>query len=118
MEFVPICVYLVISLLLSLILIGVSFLFAFSFSLAYPEKLSAHECGFDPSDDARSRFDIRFYLVSILFIIFDLEVTSSFPWAVSLNKIGLFGFWSMMVFLLISTIGFVYEWKKGALDWE
>ena len=118
MEFAPICVYLVISLLLSLILIGVSFLFASSSSLAYPEKLSAYECGFDPLDDARSRFDIRFYLVSILFIIFDLEVTFLFPWAVSLNKIGLFGFWSMIVFLLILTIGFIYEWKKGALDWE
>nr|YP_009674820.1 NADH dehydrogenase subunit 3 [Fossombronia foveolata]QDE12802.1 NADH dehydrogenase subunit 3 [Fossombronia foveolata]QIA59933.1 NADH dehydrogenase subunit 3 [Fossombronia cristula] len=118
MEFAPIFVYSVISLLLSLILIGVSFLFASSSSSAYPEKLSAHECGFDPSDDARSRFDIRFYLVSILSIIFDLEVTFLFPWAVSPNKIGSFGFWSMMVFLFISTIGFVYEWKKGALDWE
>nr|YP_003412099.1 NADH dehydrogenase subunit 3 [Phaeoceros laevis]ACT75307.1 NADH dehydrogenase subunit 3 [Phaeoceros laevis] len=118
MEFVPICVYLVISSLLFLILIGVSFLFAFSSSLAYPEKLSAHECGSDPSDDVRSRFDIRFYFVLISSIISDLEVTSLFPWAVSPNKIGLFGFWSMMVFSLISTIGFVYEWKKGALDWE
>nr|YP_009431770.1 NADH dehydrogenase subunit 3 [Calypogeia arguta]ASZ80283.1 NADH dehydrogenase subunit 3 [Calypogeia arguta]UYI31561.1 NADH dehydrogenase subunit 3 [Calypogeia arguta] len=118
MEFAPIFVYLVISLLLSLILIGVSFPFASSSSLAYPEKLSAYECGFDPFDDARSRFDIRFYLVSILFIISDPEVTFLFPWAVSLNKIGSFGFWSMMVFSLISTIGFVYEWKKGALDWE
>nr|YP_009775887.1 NADH dehydrogenase subunit 3 [Bartramia patens]QJA16113.1 NADH dehydrogenase subunit 3 [Bartramia patens] len=118
MEFAPICVYLVISLPFSLILIGVSFLFAFSFNLVYPEKLSAYECGFDPFDDARSRFDIRFYLVSILFIIFDPEVTFLFPWAVSLNKIGLFGFWSMIVFLLILTIGFLYEWKKGALDWE
>nr|YP_009755793.1 NADH dehydrogenase subunit 3 [Gonatozygon brebissonii]QIQ23071.1 NADH dehydrogenase subunit 3 [Gonatozygon brebissonii] len=126
MEFAPISVYLVISLLLSLILVGVSFLFASSSNLAYPEKLSAYECGFDPFDDARSRFDIRFYLVSILFIIFGatvsnqviLEVTFLFPWAVSLKKIGLFGFWSMMVFLLILTIGFIYEWKKGALDWE
>jgi NADH:ubiquinone oxidoreductase subunit 3 (subunit A) len=118
MEFAPISVYLVISLALSLILIGVSFLFSASSNLAYPEKLSAYECGFDPFDDARSRFDIRFYLVSILFIIFDLEVTFLFPWAVSLNKIGLFGFWSMMVFLVILTIGFIYEWKKGALDWE
>jgi NADH:ubiquinone oxidoreductase subunit 3 (subunit A) len=118
MEFAPISVYLVISLALSLILIGVSFLFSASSNLAYPEKLSAYECGFDPFDDARSRFDIRFYLVSILFIIFDLEVTFLFPWAVSLNRIGLFGFWSMMIFLIILTIGFIYEWKKGALDWE
>nr|WRK84408.1 Nad3 [Phylloglossum drummondii] len=118
MEFAPICVYLVISLLLSLISIGVSLLFASPSGSAYPEKLSAHECGFDPFDDARSRSDIRFYPVSISSITFDLEVTFLFPWAISLNKIGLFGFWSMMVFLLISTIGFAYEWKKGALDWE
>lgn len=117
LEFAPICIYLVISLLVSLILLGVPFLFASNGS-TYPEKLSAYECGFDPFGDARSRFDIRFYLVSILFIIFDLEVTFFFPWAVSLNKIDLFGFWSMMVFLLILTIGFLYEWKKGALDRE
>lgn len=117
LEFAPIFIYLVISLLVSLILLGVPFLFA-SNSSTYPEKLSAYECGFDPFGDARSRFDIRFYLVSILFIIFDLEVTFFFPWAVSLNKIDLFGFWSMMAFLLILTIGFLYEWKRGALDWE
>jgi NADH-ubiquinone oxidoreductase chain 3 len=118
MEFAPICVYLIISLLLSLILIGVSFLFASSSSLAYPKKLLAYECGFDPHDNLRSRFDIQFYLVSILFIMFDLEVTFFFAWVVSLNKIGLFGFWSMIVLLLILMIGFIYEWKKGALDWE
>nr|YP_009132629.1 NADH dehydrogenase subunit 3 [Aneura pinguis]AKA63301.1 NADH dehydrogenase subunit 3 [Aneura pinguis]AKU36844.1 NADH dehydrogenase subunit 3 [Aneura pinguis]WHW96335.1 NADH dehydrogenase subunit 3 [Aneura pinguis]WHW96377.1 NADH dehydrogenase subunit 3 [Aneura pinguis]WHW96419.1 NADH dehydrogenase subunit 3 [Aneura pinguis] len=117
-EFAPISVYSIISLLLSSISIGVSFPFASSSSLAYPEKLSAHECGFDPFDDARSRFDIRFYLVSISFIISDSEVTSLFPWAVSLNRIGSFGFWSMMVPSPILTIGSVYEWKKGALDWE
>jgi NADH-quinone oxidoreductase subunit A len=82
------------------------------------EKLSPYECGFEPFDDARSKFDVRFYLVSILFIIFDLEVAFLFPWAVSLGKIGLFGFWSMMVFLLVLTVGFIYEWKKGALEWE
>lgn len=116
-EFSPILIYLVISLLVSLILLGLPFLFS-SNSSTYPEKLSAYECGFDPFGDARSRFDIRFYLVSILFIIFDLEVTFFFPWAVSPNKIDLFGFWSMMAFLLILTIGFLYEWKRGALDWE
>jgi NADH:ubiquinone oxidoreductase subunit 3 (subunit A) len=83
-----------------------------------PEKISAYECGFDPFDDARGRFDIRFYLVAILFIIFDLEVSFLFPWAVVLRDIGSFGFWSMMVFLGILTIGFVYEWMKGALDWD
>ena len=82
------------------------------------EKVSAYECGFEAFDDARSRFDVRFYLVAILFIIFDLEVAFLFPWAVSLGEIGLFGFWSMVVFLGILTIGFIYEWKKGALEWE
>ena len=82
------------------------------------EKLSAYECGFEAFDDARGRFDVRFYLVAILFIIFDLEVAFLFPWAVSLGSIGIFGFWSMMIFLLIVTIGFIYEWKKGALEWE
>ncbi|MBL24669.1 MAG: NADH-quinone oxidoreductase subunit A [Rhodospirillaceae bacterium] len=82
------------------------------------EKLSAYECGFEAFDDARSQFDVRFYLVAILFIIFDLEVAFLFPWAVALGDIGLFGFWSMVVFLGILTIGFVYEWRKGALEWE
>jgi NADH-quinone oxidoreductase subunit A len=82
------------------------------------EKLSAYECGFDAFDDARTKFDVRFYLVAILFIIFDLEIAFLFPWAVSLGNIGLFGFWSMVVFLIILTIGFIYEWNKGALEWE
>ena len=82
------------------------------------EKLSAYECGFEAFDDARGRFDVRFYLVAILFIIFDLEVAFLFPWAVSLGKIGIFGFWSMIIFLFFLTIGFIYEWKKGALEWE
>ncbi len=84
----------------------------------YGEKLSAYECGFDAFDDARRRFDVRFYLVAILFIIFDLEVAFLFPWAVSLAKIGLFGFLSMMGFLAVLTVGFIYEWRKGALEWE
>ncbi len=83
-----------------------------------PEKLSAYECGFDAFDDARHKFDVRFYLVAILFIIFDLEVAFLFPWAVTLGKIGMFGFWSMVCFLGVLTVGFIYEWKKGALDWE
>ena len=82
------------------------------------EKLSAYECGFDAFDDARHKFDVRYYLVAILFIIFDLEVAFLFPWAVALGDIGFFGFWSMMVFLGVLTIGFIYEWKKGALEWE
>jgi NADH-quinone oxidoreductase subunit A len=83
-----------------------------------PEKTSAYECGFEAFDDSRSKFDVRFYLVSILFIIFDLEVAFLFPWAVSLGQIGMFGFWSMMLFLGVLTVGFIYEWKKGALEWE
>ena len=83
-----------------------------------PEKLSAYECGFEAFDDSRMEFDVRFYLVAILFIIFDLEIAFLFPWAISLGNIGAFGFWSMMVFIGILTVGFIYEWKKGALDWE
>ena len=83
-----------------------------------PEKLSAYECGFDAFDDSRMEFDVRFYLVAILFIIFDLEIAFLFPWAISLGNIGALGFWSMMIFLFILTIGFIYEWKKGALDWD
>ena len=82
------------------------------------EKNSAYECGFEAFSDSRHKFDVRFYLVAILFIIFDLEVAFLFPWAISLGKIGIFGFWSMMIFLGILTIGFIYEWRKGALEWE
>ena len=83
-----------------------------------PEKLSAYECGFEAFGDSRMEFDVRFYLVAILFIIFDLEIAFLFPWAISLGNIGSLGFWSMMIFLFILTVGFVYEWKKGALDWD
>ena len=83
-----------------------------------PEKLSAYECGFEAFGDSRMEFDVRFYLVAILFIIFDLEIAFLFPWAISLGNIGSLGFWSMMIFLFVLTIGFVYEWKKGALDWD
>jgi NADH:ubiquinone oxidoreductase subunit 3 (subunit A) len=115
-EYAPILLYLGVSLALSFLILGLSFVF--STQKADPEKLSAYECGFDPFDDARSRFDIRFYLVAILFLIFDLEVTFLFPWAVSLSDVQFFGFWTMMIFLLILTLGFIYEWKKGALEWE
>jgi len=116
-EYVAILIYFVIALALALIILGLSFVFATR--KADPEKkISAYECGFDPFDDARSRFDIQFYLVAILFIIFDLEVAFLFPWALTLSKIGYFGFWSMMVFLIVLTIGFLYEWRKGALDWS
>ncbi len=115
-EYLAIFIYFLIATGLAIILLGVSFIAASR--KPDPEKISAYECGFDPFDDARSRFDVQFYLVAILFIIFDLEVTFLFPWALVLNKVGLFGFWSMMAFLLILTIGFVYEWRKGALDWS
>jgi NADH-quinone oxidoreductase subunit A len=102
-------------------LIGLALLIA-PFIVAYkspdPEKLSAYECGFNAFDDARMKFDIRFYLVSILFIIFDLEVAFLFPWAVVFSKVGWYGFWSVMVFLGVLTVGFIYEWKKGALEWD
>jgi len=87
-------------------------------SKPYKEKNSPYECGFEPFEDARMKFDVRYYLVAILFILFDLEITFLFPWAVVINKIGLFGFISMLIFLGILVVGFVYEWKKGALDWE
>ena len=102
-------------------MIGLTFLLAaFVIAVRNPdsEKVSAYECGFNAFDDARMKFDIRFYLVAILFIIFDLEVAFLFPWAISFGSIGLFGYCSMMVFLLILTIGFIYEWKKGALEWD
>ena len=101
--------------------IGLALLVA-PFLVAYrrpdPEKLSAYECGFNAFDDARMKFDVRFYLVAILFIIFDLEVSFLFPWAVAFGELGLFGFWSMMVFLGVLTIGFIYEWRRGALEWD
>jgi NADH-quinone oxidoreductase subunit A len=115
-EYFPILVFLAIAGAVSIAMVAASFLVARQ--RPNTEKLSPYECGFDPFDDARIRFDVRYYLVAILFIIFDLEVAFLFPWAVSLGDIGMFGFWSMMVFLAVLTIGFIYEWKKGALEWE
>ena len=116
LEYLPILIFLGLAIVLAAI-------FVFAAMVLAPqrpdsEKLSAYECGFAAFDDARSRFDVRFYLVSILFIIFDLEVAFLFPWAVALGDIGVYGFWSMVVFLGILTVGFIYEWKKGALEWE
>ena len=115
-DYFPIILFLLISFLLSCGFIIVNFLF--SPKNPDPEKLSAYECGFEPFNDSRMEFDVRFYLVAILFIIFDLEIAFLFPWAISLGSIGLLGFISMMIFLFILTVGFIYEWKKGALDWE
>ena len=115
-EYLPILVFLILAFVISIGAIFSSLVIGSN--NAYSDKNSTYECGFDPFDDSRSRFEVKFYLVAILFIIFDLEVAFLFPWAVSLGNIGLLGFWSMMFFLLILTVGFVYEWKKGALDWE
>ena len=115
-DYFSIILFLIIALILSIGFIVINFLF--SPKKPDPEKLSAYECGFEPFNDSRMEFDVRFYLVAILFIIFDLEIAFLFPWAISLGNIGLLGFISMMIFLIILTVGFIYEWKKGALDWE
>ena len=115
-AYFPILVFLVIAGALALIMVVASVVLARQ--APDSEKLSPYECGFEPFEDARMRFDVRYYLVAILFIIFDLEVAFLFPWAVSLGDIGAFGFWSMVVFLGVLTIGFIYEWMKGALEWE
>jgi NADH-quinone oxidoreductase subunit A len=115
-DYLPIIVFLGIATVIACAMVGGSLLAARQ--KPYAEKLSAYECGFEAFDDARRRFDVRFYLVAILFIIFDLEVAFLFPWAISLSALGLFGFWSMMSFLAVLTVGFIYEWRKGALDWE
>ena len=115
-DYLSIIIFLFIALSLSVGFIVLNFLF--SPKNPDPEKLSAYECGFEAFGDSRMEFDVRFYLVAILFIIFDLEIAFLFPWAISLGNLGPLGFWSMMVFLLILTIGFIYEWKKGVLDWD
>jgi NADH-quinone oxidoreductase subunit A len=115
-NYFPILVFLGIAVAIASAMVGGSLLAARQ--KPYAAKLSAYECGFEPFDDARRRFDVRYYLVAILFIIFDLEVAFLFPWAVSLSHIGMLGFWSMMGFLAVLTVGFIYEWRKGALEWE
>ena len=115
-DYLSIIIFLIIALGLSSAFIVLNFIL--SPKKPDPEKLSAYECGFEPFDDSRIEFDVRFYLVAILFIIFDLEIAFLFPWAITLGNIGLLGFCSMMIFLFILTVGFIYEWKKGALDWE
>ena len=115
-DYLPLVVFIILATLISGALLAAPFIVAFK--APDPAKLSPYECGFDPFEDARMRFDVRYYLVAILFIIFDLEVAFLFPWAVSLGALGMFGFWSMIVFLGVLTVGFIYEWKKGALEWE
>ncbi len=115
-EYLPIIVFIGLATILASVIMLIPAIFA-----AYKpsqEKNSPYECGFEPFSDARIEFDVRFYLVAILFIIFDLEVIYLFPWAISLGKIGALGFWSMMIFLFILIVGFIYEWASGALEWE
>ena len=116
LEYLPILLFTAIAGGIGAALIAVPFLIAPQ--APDSEKLSAYECGFNAFDDARMKFDVRFYLVAILFIIFDLEVAFLFPWAVAFGKLGATGFWSMLVFLAVLTVGFAYEWKKGALEWD
>jgi NADH-quinone oxidoreductase subunit A len=116
LEYLPILIFIGIGGAIGAALLVLPFLIAPS--KPDPEKLSAYECGFNAFDDARMKFDVRYYLVSLLFIIFDLEVAFLFPWAITLTKTGQFAFWSMVVFLSVLTVGFIYEWKKGALEWE
>src|SRR5262245_7011679 len=116
LDYLPIAVFLAVALAIGMALMAAPFVIAVR--NPDPEKVSAYECGFNAFDDARMKFDVRFYLVSILFIIFDLEVAFLFPWAVALKDIGSFGFWSMMVFLAVLPVGFIYEWRKGALEWD
>jgi NADH-quinone oxidoreductase subunit A len=115
-EYLPILIFLGIAAVVAAVAMGASYVVRGE--NPDPDKNAAYECGFDPFEDARGKFDVRFYLVAILFIIFDLEVAFLFPWAVSLADTGTFGFWSMMLFLAILTVGFIYEWRKGALEWE
>ena len=116
LDYLPVLIFLVIAGGLSALMLAASWLLGPK--RPEREKLTTYECGFEAFQDTRGKFNVRYYLVAILFIIFDLEVAFLFPWAVSLGTVGLFGFWSMMVFLLVLTIGFVYEWRKGALEWE
>ncbi len=115
-DYLPIFIFMAVAFAFALVAVGIPFILAEQ--KPDSEKLSAYECGFPAFDDARAKFDVRFYLVCILFIIFDLEIAFLFPWAVTLGKIGMVGFWSMIVFLGVLTVGFIYEWKKGALEWE
>jgi NADH-quinone oxidoreductase subunit A len=115
-DYLPLVIFIGIAFVICTILLAVPFVVAVR--KPDPEKVSAYECGFDAFDDARMKFDVRFYLVSLLFIIFDLEVAFLFPWAIAFDEVGALGFWAMIVFLAVLTIGFIYEWRKGALEWD
>lgn len=115
-NYLPVLLYLLVALGIGLVLLGIGFLVGRG--QKDPEKLSAYECGFEAFEDSRMKFDVRYYLVAILFIVFDLEIAFLFPWAVSLDAVGLYGLGAMAIFLLVLVVGFVYEWKKGALEWD
>jgi len=115
-DYLPLIIFVAVAAVIGLVLLIAPFIVAYQ--QPDPEKLSAYECGFNAFDDARMKFDVRFYLVAILFIIFDLEVSFLFPWALAFGEIGAFGFWAVMIFLAVLTIGFIYEWRKGALEWD
>jgi len=115
-DYLPLIIFIAVAGVIGVVLLIAPFIIAFK--QPNPEKLSAYECGFNAFDDARMKFDVRFYLVAILFIIFDLEVSFLFPWAVAFGDVGVAGFWAVMIFLAVLTIGFIYEWRKGALEWD
>ena len=116
----PVLLFIIVGLVIGVAAMGAGWFVSsvLGFNRPDPEKLSPYECGFEAFEDARMKFDVRYYLVAILFILFDLEIAFLFPWAVTLKELGAFGFWSMMVFLAVLVVGFIYEWKKGALEWE
>jgi NADH-quinone oxidoreductase subunit A len=116
LDYLPLVIFIAVALGIGLALLFMPFIVAYK--APDPEKLSAYECGFNAFDDARMKFDVRFYLVAILFIIFDLEVSFLFPWAIAFGDLGLYGYWSVIVFLGVLTVGFIYEWRKGALEWD
>ena len=116
LDYLPLVIFIAVALGIGLALLLVPFMIAYK--APDPEKLSAYECGFNAFDDARMKFDVRFYFVAILFIIFDLEVSFLFPWAVAFGDLGLYGYWSVIIFLGVLTVGFIYEWRKGALEWD
>lgn len=115
-QYLPVILFLIVGAVFGCIMIAIGFILAPH--RPDSEKLSPYECGFEAFEDSRMKFDVRYYLVAILFILFDLEIAFLFPWAIVLHKLGMFGFWAMVIFLGILVVGFIYEWKKGALEWE
>ncbi len=119
-NYFPILLFVAMGLTMGVVLLGLGLILGKILGHARPdaEKQSPFECGFEAFEDARMKFDVRYYLVAILFIIFDLEIAFLFPWAVALEHVGMTGFWAMMIFLAVLVVGFIYEWRKGALEWE